>query len=211
MLLVLGENFLQQVFDHLLFVIAGRRIDPAIAVLQLIAFVNQQRRVAAVVDDQLRPFAAFVRERAIRAIPIVFQALALPREHRNARCRNRRRRVILRGENVATRPAHFRAQAHQRFNQYRCLNGHMQRPGDAHTVERLFRCVFVADRHQPGHFLLGDDDFFAAPIGQAQVSHFEFGLDFLEGCGCHSDLLLSSYRDMLICTRILLWRQSSKC
>ena len=211
MLLILGENFLQQVLDHLLLVIAGRRIDPAIAVLQLIALVDEQRRVAAVVDDQLRPFAALVRERAICALPVVLEALALPREDRNTRRRNRCRRVILRRKDVATRPAHFGAQAHQRFNQDRCLNGHVQRSGYTHAVERLFRCMFVADRHQPRHLLLGNDNFFAAPIGQAKISHFVFGLDFFEGCGCHSDLLLSSYRDMLICNRILLCRQSSKC
>ena len=141
-------------------------VDPLVAVFQLIALVDQQRHVAAVVHDQLRPLAALVRERLIGALPVLFQRLALPREHRNARRRNRRRRVVLRGEDVAARPAHFRAQAHQRLNQHRGLNGHVQRAGHAHAGQRLLRRVLVADRHQARHLLLGDGDLLAAPVGQ---------------------------------------------
>jgi len=43
---------LEQVLDHLLFVRAARRVDPVVAVLKLIAFVNEQRHVTAVIDDE---------------------------------------------------------------------------------------------------------------------------------------------------------------
>ena len=52
--LVLGVNLLQQILDDLLFLVAGRRVDPVAAVFQLIAFVDEKRGVAAVVDDELR-------------------------------------------------------------------------------------------------------------------------------------------------------------
>ena len=52
---------------------------------------------------------------------------------------DRRRGVILRREDVAARPAHFGAQVDQRLDQHRGLNGHVQRAGDAHALQRLFR------------------------------------------------------------------------
>jgi hypothetical protein len=60
------------------------RVDPLVAVLKLIALVDEQRRVAAVVHDELRALSALVRERAIRALPVVFQRFALPGEDGNA-------------------------------------------------------------------------------------------------------------------------------
>ena len=165
---VLGIDLLEQVLDHLLLVIAARRCHTQPSpFFKLIAFVDEQRRVAAVVHDELRALAALVRERVIRAPPVLFERLALPREDRNADSGNRGCGVILRGEDVAACPAHFRAETHQRLDQHRGLNGHVQRAGDAHAGQRLCRRIFIANRHQARHLLLGDGDFFAAPIGQA--------------------------------------------
>src|SRR3546814_2748350 len=50
---LLGD-LLQQVLDDLDFMIVGRRVDPLVALFQLIALVDQQRHVAAVVDHQFR-------------------------------------------------------------------------------------------------------------------------------------------------------------
>src|SRR3546814_6114725 len=48
------EHALEQVLDHLLLVRGSLLVDPLAAVLQLIALVDQQGHVAAVVDDELR-------------------------------------------------------------------------------------------------------------------------------------------------------------
>ena len=37
--------------------------------------------------------------------------------------------------------------------------------------------VFAADRHQAGHFLLGDHNLFAAPFGQFHIGDFVVGAD----------------------------------
>ena len=78
--------------------------------------------------------------------------------------------VVLRGENVAARPAHGRAEFNERLDEHRRLDGHVQRAGDAHALERLGRGVFFADGHQAGHFVLGDVDFLAAPLGEREVA-----------------------------------------
>ena len=44
--------------------------------------------------------------------------------------------------------------------------------------QRFGRRIFLADGHQAGHFVLGDHDFFAAPVGQLHVG------DFVVGRGC---------------------------
>jgi hypothetical protein len=160
--------------------------------------VDEERGVAAIVHDELRAEAALVRERAPGALPVVLERFALPCEDGNADGGNRGGRVVLRGEDVAAGPAHFRAQAHQRLDEHRRLNGHVQRAGDAHPGQWLFRRILVADRHQARHLLLGDDDLLAAPIGQAEVGDLEVGLDPagfcpFEGCGCHGVRLLSCY------------------
>ena len=93
----------------------------------------------------------------------------LQREHRNARLGNGGGGVVLRRENVATRPAHGRAEFDERLDEDGRLDGHVQRTGDAHALERLARAVFVADGHQAGHFVLGDLDGFAAPFGEREV------------------------------------------
>ncbi len=106
---------------------------------ELVAFVDQQRDVAAVVDHQLRTLAAGMAERLIGAPPVFFERFALPGEHRNAGGGDGGRGVILRGENVAARPAHGGAEIDQRLDQHGGLNGHVQRAGDAHARQRLVR------------------------------------------------------------------------
>ena len=58
--------------------------------------MDEQRRVAAVIDDELRTFAVRMRERLVGAPPIFFERFAFPREDRHAGLRDRRRGVILR-------------------------------------------------------------------------------------------------------------------
>ena len=159
-------------------------INPlALTLFELVTLVNQQRHIAAIVDDKLRTLAACMAQRLIGTPPVLFERLALPGEHRNARRSDCRRRVVLRGEDVAARPAHGCAELHERLDQHGCLDCHVQRAGNAHALQRLGRGVLAPDRHQARHFLLGDSDFLAAPVGEADVRYFVLGL--LQCCSRH--------------------------
>jgi hypothetical protein len=133
------------------------------------AQVQQQRRIAAVVEDHVGVAAVRPLENAMRVFPVIRERLALPGEHRRAAAGDRRRRVILGGEDVAGRPAHLGAERLQRLDQHRRLDGHVQRAGDARAAQRLRGRELLADRHQAGHLGLGDGDFLATELGQCQV------------------------------------------
>jgi hypothetical protein len=162
----LGLGALEQVLDHLLLVIAGGRVDPVVAILHLHALVDQKRRIAAVIDDQLGALHARMREHVERAVPVLLERLALPCEHRDAGGGDRRGGIVLGREDVARGPAHRGTERGQRLDQDRGFLGHVQRAGHAHAFERLQRCVLGADRHQAGHLLLGHADALAAEFGQ---------------------------------------------
>src|ERR1700683_3612867 len=97
-------NLLQQIFDDLFFVALRRAVHPVAAIFELIAFVNEQSRIAAIVDNQLRALAVRMAERLIRTPPVILERFALPGEHRYVRGRDAGGGVILRRENVATGP-----------------------------------------------------------------------------------------------------------
>ena len=62
-----GRSFatrFEQGLDDGHFVVVAGRVDPVVAVFQFVAFVDEQRGVAAVVHDELRAFVAGMRERA---------------------------------------------------------------------------------------------------------------------------------------------------
>jgi hypothetical protein len=87
--------------------------------------VNEKCHVAAVIDDELRAFPVRERDGLVRAPPIFLERLTLPREDRHAGLGDRGRRMILRRENIAARPANLRPERDQRFDQHRRLNGHV--------------------------------------------------------------------------------------
>ena len=169
---VLRVDLLEQVLDDFLFVAARFGVDPIAAFFELVAFVDEERHVAAVIDDELRAFAAGERERLSVHHQYSSSDLAFPGEDRHAGLRDRGGGVVLRRENVAASPAHVGAELDQRLDEHRGLDRHVQRAGDADALERLGGGVLFADRHQAGHLLLGDVDFVAAPIGEADVGDF---------------------------------------
>ena len=119
-------NLQQQIFDDLLLLIRGFGFCPIAAFLQLVAFVNEQGSVSAVINDELRAFAVRMGNRPVGAPPVILERFAFPREHRDASFRDCRGGMILRRENVAARPPHTRAKINQCLNQHRGLNRHVQ-------------------------------------------------------------------------------------
>ena len=71
--------------------------------------MQQQGRIAAVVQDHVGIAAVGPFKNAVGVIPVVHQTFALDREHRNALVGNRGGGVVLGGVDVAGGPAHFRA------------------------------------------------------------------------------------------------------
>ena len=93
---VVALDFEQQIFNNLLFPVRRFGFCPIAALFELITFVDQQRRVTAVVHYELRTFPVRMRDRLISRPPIFFERLAFPREHRHAGLRDCRCGVILR-------------------------------------------------------------------------------------------------------------------
>src|SRR6185437_3782083 len=114
---------LEQVLDDLLFVRSSLFVDPGAAVLELVALVDQQGHVTAVVDHQLRAGQGAVGQgegqRVQGAVPVLFQRLALPGEHGGAGGGDRRSGVVLGREDVARSPAHVGADVLQGLDQHR--------------------------------------------------------------------------------------------
>ena len=77
----------------------------SVALLELVALVDEQRGVAAVIDDELGAEAALVRESLRGTPPVFFERLALPGEDGNAGGSDGGGGVVLGGEDVAARPS----------------------------------------------------------------------------------------------------------
>ena len=141
--------------------------------------MDEQRDVATVVNDDLRPEAILVRERLLGAPPVLFERFALPGEDGNASGGDGGGGMILGGEDVAAGPADVGAEGDHGLDKDSGLDGHVQRAGDTDACERLARGILVADGHEAGHFLLGNVDLFAAEVCQTDVSNLVFGCDAL--------------------------------
>jgi hypothetical protein len=166
--LVGGELGLDRGEQDALFLGAGVGQDGNV-LLGLGTEMQQQRGVAAVVEDHVRVAVVRPLEDAVGIVPVVDQGFALDREHRNAVGGDRRGGVVLGREDVARGPAHFGAERGQRLDQHRGLDRHVQAAGDARALERLGLGELLADGHQAGHLGFGDADFLAAPVGQGKV------------------------------------------
>src|SRR6266576_6208416 len=81
---IFALNLEQQILYDLLFPVGRFSFRPITAFLQFVPFVDEQSRVAAIIDYELRAFAVWMRERAVGAPPIIFEGLALPRENADA-------------------------------------------------------------------------------------------------------------------------------
>ena len=133
--------------------------------------VQQQRGIAAVVEDHVGKTAIGPVKNAVGVIPVILERFALDGENRDVLRSNRRGGVILRRENVARGPAYLGTQGSQRFDQYRRLDGHVQAAGNARALQGLAFGEFLADGHETGHFGFGNANFLAAPIGEGKVGN----------------------------------------
>ena len=163
--------------------------------LVLDALVQQHRGVAAVVEDHVRAVVlgaiGSVRpgHHLVGAPPVLLERLALPGEHRDTlrvvggavgadddRCGG----VILGGEDVAAGPTDLGAEFDERLDQHGGLDRHVQRPGDTSAGERLGRAVLLAQGHEAGHLVFGEDHLLAAERGEREIGDAEV----LAGRGC---------------------------
>ncbi len=169
--------------------------------LVLAAEVDEQRRVAAVVEDHVGAAAVGPAQRPVGAPPVLLERLALPGVDRDAgrvlggavADDDRRRGVVLGREDVAGGPAHLGAERGERLDEHRGLNGHVQGPGDPRARERLAVGELGADGHQARHLVLGERDLLAAEGGQPEVGDLEVGLGGRSGGG-HAVSVRSSVR-----------------
>ena len=189
------QRTLQQAeHDRELGVRCRHRIRHFAGCLELDTLVQQQRGVAAVVENHVRAARRAIsirrpRHHLIGAPPVLLQRLALPGEHRDALRILRRAlgadrhgscRVILRREDVAAGPTHLGAELDQRLDQDGSLDGHVQRAADAGAGERLQRAVLLAQCAQPGHLVLGEMDLLTTEgrkreVGNAKIMVSERG------------------------------------
>ena len=170
----LGERALERLEDdpELLRVGAGGIRNRASG-LVLDALVDEERRVAAVVEDHVRAVGVGPVERLLGAPPVLLERLALPGIDGNAGGSDRRRGVILGREDVAGGPADLGAERHERLDQDRGLDGHVERAGDPGALEGLRVRELLARAHEAGHLVLGEADLLAAVLGQAEVGDLE--------------------------------------
>ena len=152
----------------------GFGVEDRRVVFGLATEVDEQRGVTAVIDDELRTFAAREREGVHGAPPVIFEAFALPSEHGNTVVGDGGSGVVLRGEDVTAAPADFRAEVRQRLNQHGGLDSHVQRAHDTHTLQRLRVAVFLTDGQQTRHLFLGDINVLVSPFRQTHVGDFVF-------------------------------------
>ena len=143
--------------------------------------MQEHRGVAAVVDDQRRARAVGPLERLRGAPPVLLERLALPGEDRDAARvlgraaglgaadDDRGGGVVLGREDVARDPAHVGAEQVERLDQHGGLHGHVQAAHDARAGQRRLARVARAQRHQPGHLLLGEADLVAPELGEPEV------------------------------------------
>ncbi len=161
------------------FFFAARVAEQRGVFFSTLAQVHEQGGVAAIVQDHVGAFAIGIGrakfKNAVGVIPVVVQGFALVGKHRCAIGHQGRSSMVLGGEDVARSPTHLGAQSLQCFNQHGGLDGHVQRAGDASAFQGLGFGELLANRHEAGHFGLGDFDFFAAPIGQGHVGDVEVG------------------------------------
>jgi hypothetical protein len=152
-------------FDHGDFMVVGGLVGPLVAFFEFGTFVDEKGHITAVIDHELRAEVAGEGDRFEGEFPIFLEGLAFPGKDWRAGLRDGGCGVVLGRKNIAARPAHIGAEINQRFDQNRCLDRHVERAGHADAFEWFLLGVFFTNRHEAWHFMLGNADFFASPVG----------------------------------------------
>ena len=180
---VLGKLHAQQVEDHSPFlgIVLGIKLWDLSRFFKLITLVDNQRRVTTIVNDQLRATPVRPQKCLVRAPPVLFKGLALPRKHWHATGvldratgllatnNNCRSGMVLRREDVAGDPTYVGTQIYQRLDEHRSLNRHVQATHNLGARKRLVFAVAASRLHQPRHLVLSKVDFLAPMFGKRQV------------------------------------------
>ena len=145
--------------------------------LGLSAKLDDQRGVAAIVEDHVCGLSAGPFQDAVHELPIFVEVLAFEGEDRRASCGDGGGGVVLRREDVARRPANVRADRLQALDQHGRLDRHVQAARDARALQRLLFAVLLAHGHQARHLSFGDIHLLAAPFRKADVFHVKIGRD----------------------------------
>jgi hypothetical protein len=103
---------------------------------------------------------------------VFFFGLAFPGKHGECRRGDGGGGVVLRGENIAGGPAHFRAQCTSVSISTAVWMVMWMQPMIFAPASGFCGGVFAAQAHQGGHFGFGEDDFLAAPVGQGNIGNF---------------------------------------
>src|SRR3989338_5769114 len=136
--------------------------------------VQDLGQVTAVVEDHVGiPRLAIFKDGLLDAPLVLFFSLALPGEDRDTGGGDSGGGLVLRGEDVARRPAYFSAQCSQGFDQHSGLDGHVDAADDLRALEWLLAGGFAGQAPQNRQFQFGDDGFATAPGSQGNVSDFK--------------------------------------
>ena len=136
---IAGHLLAEQIEDDtpLLRLVARIELGNALLSLAFDALVHEKRRIAAVIDNQRRPFPIGPHQCLGRAPPVLFQRLAFPREdgdpfrigNRAAGFRSTNDHscgsVILGGEDVAAHPTDVRTEKAEGLDQHGRLHRHV--------------------------------------------------------------------------------------
>ena len=152
--------------DVELLVVGGGRIGNGFRrrLSKLRALVDEQRGVAAVVEDEVRAFAVRPVERLERAPPVLGSVSPFHAKTAHALGLSgvplgptTAAGVVLRREDVATRPAHLGAELVERLDEDRGLDRHVQASPVIRAPVPGASCppYCAAERHQAGHLVLG--------------------------------------------------------
>ncbi len=138
------------------------------------AFMDEQCRITAVIDDQIRPRAVRPGKGLFGAPPILLQRLAFPGKYRRRlRLGYRRGSMILSGEDIARSPAEIGSEYLERLDQHGRLNGHVETARDFQPLQGFFPAVFLAKGHQAGHFVFGESHLLPTPGRQCWIGDAE--------------------------------------
>src|SRR5687767_19254 len=90
--------------------------------LRTLAEVDEERGIAAIIEDHVGALALAEFEDLVRVFPVLLERFALVGEDRRAARGDRGRGMVLRRENIARSPAYLGAKRLQRLDEHRGLD-----------------------------------------------------------------------------------------